>query len=65
MDTENSKTNEQHKFVRNLSQRLDLKSSYLKNEIKKLLYFWYHQNKITKKKFKTMQTSHYNNESIH
>ena len=54
MDTENSKTNEQHKFVRNLSQRLDLKSSYLKNEIKKLLYFWYHQNKITKKKFKTM-----------
>ena len=27
MNTENSKTNKQHKFVLNLSQRLDLKSS--------------------------------------
>ena len=27
MNTENSKTNEPHKFVLNLSQRLDLKSS--------------------------------------
>ena len=27
MNTENSKTNEQHKFVLNLSQRLDLKRS--------------------------------------
>ena len=27
MSTENSKTNEQYKFVLNLSQRLDLKSS--------------------------------------
>ena len=27
MNTENSKTNEQHKFVLNLSQRLDLGSS--------------------------------------
>ena len=27
MNTENSKTNEPHKFVINLSQRLDLKSS--------------------------------------
>ena len=27
MNTENSKTNESHKFVLNLSQRLDLKSS--------------------------------------
>ena len=27
MNTENSKTNESHKFVLNLSQRLDLRSS--------------------------------------
>ena len=27
MNTENSKTNEQHKFILNLSQRLDLRSS--------------------------------------
>ena len=27
MNTENSKTNKQHKFVLNLSQRLDLKSA--------------------------------------
>ena len=27
VDTENSKTNESHKFARNLSQRLDLGSS--------------------------------------
>ena len=39
MNTENSKTNEPHKFVLNLSQRLDLSGSEkhvaLKNMIKK------------------------------
>ena len=33
INTENSKADEQHKFVCNLLQRLDLKSSNLKNDI--------------------------------
>ena len=38
MNTENSKTNETHKFVLNLSQRLDLRSSSKYVALKKLIY---------------------------
>ena len=35
MNTENSKTNQPHKFVVNLSQRLDVKITYKKKKKKK------------------------------
>ena len=42
MNTENSKTNEPHKFVLNLSQRLDLKSSakYVGLQNLSIYYTW-------------------------
>ena len=38
MNTENSKTNEPHKFVLNLSQRLDLRSSNKHVAFQKFVY---------------------------
>ena len=48
MNTENSETSEPHKFVFNLSQRLDLRSSNKDGALQNLSIY-YTQKKITKK----------------
>ena len=50
MSTENSKTNESHKFVLNLSQRLDLRSSIKHVAIQKSSV--YHTWKNIKQQYK-------------
>ena len=44
METENSKTTEQHKFVLNLSQRLDLKSSDTHDALQNLSIYYTRKN---------------------
>ena len=44
METENSKTTEQHKFVLNLSQRLDLKSSDKHDALQNLSIYYTRKN---------------------
>ena len=64
MNTESSKTNEQHKFVLNLPQRLDLKSSnkHVALQNVSISYTWknireqYKKNKLKKKKKKVETT---------
>ena len=50
MNTENSKMNEPHKFVLNLSQRLDLRSSnkYVALQNFSIYYMWKNIKKIYK-----------------
>ena len=50
MNTENSKTNEPHKFVLNLSQRLDLRSSdnYIALQNLSIYYTWKNVRKYYK-----------------
>ena len=50
MNTENSKTNEPHKFVLNLSQRLDLRSANKHVALQNL--FIYHAWKNIRKQYK-------------
>ena len=50
MNTENSKTNEPHKFVLNLSQRLDLRSSDKHVALQKLSIYYTWKN--VRKKYK-------------
>ena len=44
METENSKTTEQHKFVLNLSRRLDLKSSDKHDALQNLSIYYTRKN---------------------
>ena len=44
METENSTTTEQHKFVLNLSQRLDLKSSDTHDALQNLSIYYTRKN---------------------
>ena len=53
MNTENTKTNESHKFVLNLSQRLDLRSSnkHIALQNFSIYYTW----KIIRKQYKNLK----------
>ena len=53
MNTENSKTNEPHKFVLNLSQRLDLRSSNKHVTLQNLTIYYTWKN--IRKQFKNNQ----------
>ena len=51
-NTENSETNEPHKFVLDLPQRLELKSSNKNVALQNLTYYYTWKNKITVQKNK-------------
>ena len=64
MNTENSKTNEPHKFALNLSQRLDLRSSNKHNTLKNLsiYYTWKNMKKLYKNNKLKIVTPTWNDE---
>ena len=61
MNSENSKTNEPHKFILNLSQRLDLRSinKHVPLQNLPIYYTWKIQGKATVRKLQTQDNSSY------
>ena len=58
MNTENSKTNESHKFVLNLSQRLDLRSSNKNVALQNLSIYYTWKNVRKQNKNNKLKSSH-------
>ena len=58
MNTENSKTNESHKFVLNLSQRLDLRSSNKNVALQYLSIYYTWKNVRKQNKNNKLKSSH-------
>ena len=61
MNSENSKTNERHKFILNLFQRLDLRSinKHIPLQNLSIYYTWKIQGKATVQKLQTQDNSSY------
>ena len=58
MNTENSKTSESHKFVLNLSQRLDLRSSNKNVALQNLSIYYTWKNVRKQNKNNKLKSSH-------